>query len=379
MDGRAVRRLTLDRVAGVTWRLLIVLAGVAVAIWLLLKLRIVLLPLLVALMLSTVLGPVAAALRRRGAPPSLAATAALLLAFAVLAGALGIVVPSLVGDAGEVSRGVGKALDDIQAWLSTGPLGLDAGEVRQIRDELGSSGGSVADTVRSGVSTGIPLVLQIFGQVVLTVFFLFFILKDGDRMWSWILHRAGSDREGLVHRAGGRAMATLNGWVRGTAITAAIDALFIGLGLWLIGVPLVGAIAVLTFLCAFVPIVGAVFAGAIGVLVALADGGLTAALLALGVVVLVQQLEGNVLQPGIVGSRVRLHPVVTLAAVTVGGTLGGIAGAFVAVPLTAMTYAALEEVRRARAAAAQERLVVPAGATPEPGGEPRFVPARGGA
>jgi predicted PurR-regulated permease PerM len=372
MDGRVVRRLTLDRVAGVTWRLLIVLAGVAVAIWLLLKLRIVLLPLLIALMLSTVLEPVAAALRRRGAPPALAATAALLLAFALIAAALGVVVPSLVSDAGEVSRGVSTALDDIQAWLSTGPLGLDPAEVRRVRHDL-ASGGGVEGVVRSGVNSGVPLVLQVFGQIVITVFFLFFVLKDGDRMWSWVLGRVRSDREGLVHVAGCRAMETLNGWVRATAITAAIDAVFIGLGFWIVGVPLVGAIAVLTFVCAFVPIVGSVFAGVIGVLVALAHGGVTMALLALGITLLVQQVEGNVLQPGIVGRRVRLHPVVTLAAVTVGGTLGGIPGAFVAVPITAVAYAAYEEVRKAKAAAATDELVVPASAA-EPA-EGRFVTA----
>jgi predicted PurR-regulated permease PerM len=372
MDGRAVRRLTLDRAAGVTWRLLIVLAGAAVFVWLLLKLRIVLLPLLIALMITTVLGPVAGALRKRGAPPALAATAALLLAFGVLAAALGIVVPSLVSDAGAVSRGVSQALDDIQAWLSSGPLGLDPGEVRRVRDDL-ASGGGVETIVRSGVSSGVPLVLQVFGQVVLTVFFLFFILKDGDRMWNWVLGRIRSDREGLVHVAGSRAMETLNGWVRGTAITALIDAVFIGLGFWIIGVPLVGAIAVLTFLCAFVPIVGSVFAGAVGVLVALAHGGFVMALLALGITLLVQQIEGNLPQPGIVGRRVRLHPMVTLAAVTVGGTLGGIPGAFVAVPLTAVAYAAWEEIRKAKESmTTAEGLVVPA-SVGEAGTEARFA------
>lgn len=355
-----MRRLTLDRVAGVTWRLLVVLAGVAVAIWLLLKLRIVLLPLLIALMLTTVLEPFTAALRRRGAAPALAAGAALLLAFAVVAGALGIVVPSLISDAGEVSRGVGKALDDIQRWFVTGPLHLDPSQVQQVRNDLGAGGDAVRQAVKSGVSTGVPLVLQVFGQIVLTVFFLFFILKDGDRMWSWVLGHVRSDREGLIHVAGCRAMRTLDGWVRGTAITAAIDAVFIGLGFWIVGVPLAAAIAVLTFLCSFVPIVGSVFAGTVGVLVALADGGFTKALIALGITLLVQQIEGNVLQPGIVGRRVQLHPVVTLAAVSAGGTLGGVAGAFVAVPLVAVVYAAYDEVRKAKAAADKETLIIPA-------------------
>src|SRR3954467_13474708 len=209
MSDSAMRRLTLDRVAGVTWRLLVVLAGVAVAIWLLLKLRIVLLPLLIALMLTTVLGALTGAPRRRGAAPALAAGAALLVAFAVVARALGIVVPSLISDAGVVSRGVGTALDAIQRWFVTGPLHLDPTQVQQVRNDLGAGGDAVRQAVKSGVSTGVPLVLQVFGQIVLTVFFLFFILKDGDRMWSWVLGHVRSDREGSFHSAGGRGRGAL--------------------------------------------------------------------------------------------------------------------------------------------------------------------------
>jgi predicted PurR-regulated permease PerM len=163
----------------------------------------------------------------------------------------------------------------------------------------------------------------------------------------------------MVDRIGRVGMDTLGGYVRGTALTAIVDAVFIGLGLLLIGVPLVVPIAVLTFLLAFIPIVGATVAGGVGVLVALADGGPGKAALALGIVLLVQQLEGNLLQPNLVGRRVRLHPMVTLGAVTVGGTLGGIAGAFVAVPVVSVAYRSLEELRLARAAAGQEAIVAP--------------------
>jgi predicted PurR-regulated permease PerM len=361
MDAATGRRLTLDRAAGFTWRALVVLAGVAVAGWLLLKLRIVLLPLLLALMLATVLQPVARALRRRGAPPALAAVGALLVAALALLAALGAVVPSVVADADELSRGLTDAVDEIEDWLASGPFGIDPADVRGVRGDLRDAQDGVGDVVRSGVSTGVPIAVQVLTQAVLTMFFAFFVLKDGDRMWAWLLHRVGPSRAPGVHRMGEAAMETLAGYVRGTSITALIDAVFIGLGFLIIGVPLVVPIAVLTFVLAFIPIVGATVAGAVGVLVALADGGVGKAALALGIVLLVQQIEGNVLQPGIVGRRVRLHPMVTIAAVTVGGTLGGIVGAFVAVPVVAVAYRALEELRLARTAASHEAIVTPPG------------------
>lgn len=361
MDAATGGRLTLDRAAGFTWRALVVLAGVAVAVWLLLRLRIVLLPLLLALMLATVLQPVAAAARRRGAPPALAALAAMLLAGLVLAAALAAVVPSVVADADALSDGLTDAVDEIQDWLASGPFGIDPAQLEGFRRDLRDAQGGAGEVVRSGVSTGVPIVVQIVTQAILTVFFAFFVLKDGERMWAWVLERAGRGRAPTVNRIGEAAMDTLGGYVRGTALTALVDAVFIGLGFLIIGIPLVVPIAVLTFVLAFIPIVGATVAGAVGVLVALADGGFGKAALALGIVLLVQQLEGNLLQPTLVGRRVQLHPMVTLAAVTVGGTLGGIAGAFVAVPVVAVGYRALEELRLARAAASQEAIVAPPG------------------
>jgi predicted PurR-regulated permease PerM len=359
MDAATGRRLTLDRAAGFTWRALVVLAGVAVAVWLLLRLRIVLLPLLLALMLATVLQPVAARARRLGAPPALAAVGAMLVAVLVLAAALAAIVPSVVSDADALSRGLSDAIDEIQRWLQSGPFGIDPAQLEGVRRDLRDAQGGAGDVVRSGVSTGVPIVVQMVTQAILTVFFTFFVLKDGERMWAWVLDRAGAVRAPMVDRIGRVGMDTLGGYVRGTALTAIVDAVFIGLGLLLIGVPLVVPIAVLTFLLAFIPIVGATVAGGVGVLVALADGGPGKAALALGIVLLVQQLEGNLLQPNLVGRRVRLHPMVTLGAVTVGGTLGGIAGAFVAVPVVSVAYRSLEELRLARAAAGQEAIVAP--------------------
>jgi predicted PurR-regulated permease PerM len=377
------RRLTLDRTAGFTWRALVVLAGIAVLVWLLLRLRVVLLPMLLALMLSTILVPVVRWERAHRAPRGAAATGALLLALAVLSGVLALVIPAFVSQADELADSVTAAVDDIEAWISDGPFGLTPEQVRELRGGAGDA--RVGDVLKGGVSSGVPVVVQVVTQTLLTVFFTFFILKDGDRMWAWILHRAGPSRRDAVDAMGREAMDTLAAYVRGTALVALVDAVFIGLGFWLLGVPLVLPIALLTFFAAFIPIVGAVASGAVGVLIALADGGVAKAALALGVVLLVQQLEGNVVQPVVVGRQVRLHPIVTIAAVAVGGTLGGIVGAFVAVPIVAVTYRALEGLRKANVERAQEALIAadqpppsagPAPAAPPPPQEGLVVRAR---
>jgi predicted PurR-regulated permease PerM len=366
------RRLTLDRAAGFTWRSLVVLAGVAVLVWLLLRLRIVLLPLLLALMISTVLVPVVARLRAHRVSRGLAALAAVLLGFLVIGGVLAIVIPAFVSQADELADQITAAVDDIEAWAREGPLGLTAAQVDELRGGADDVSGS--NLLKSGVSSGVPIAVQLFTQTLLTIFFTFFVLKDGDRMWAWVLQRAGGSRRATVDAMGQEAMEALAGYVRGTAFVALVDAVFIGIGFALLGVPLVLPIALLTFFAAFIPIVGAVASGLVGVLIALADGGVAKAAVALGIVLLVQQLEGNVVQPLAVGRSVRLHPIVTIASVAVGGTLGGIVGAFVAVPIVAVVYRALEQLRRVNVEAQQEALLVPDGNPAHPPGAAVAVP-----
>jgi predicted PurR-regulated permease PerM len=374
----APRRLTLDRAAGFTWRALVVLAGVAVLVWLLLRLRIVLVPLLLALMVSTILYPVVRWERAHGAPRGLAALGGLVLGLAAIGGVLALVIPAFAHQAGDMKDAVTAAVDDIERWLRTGPLGLSE---QQVEDLRGGHDDRFGGLVKTGVSTGVPIVVQVVSQALLTVFFTFFVLKDGDRIWAWILHRAGPTRRASVDAMGREAMDALAGYVRGTALVATVDAVFIGLGFWFLGVPLVLPIALLTFFTAFIPIVGSVVAGAVGVLIALADGGVTKAAIALGIVLLVQQIEGNVIQPVAVGRQVRLHPIVTIAAVAVGGTLGGIVGAALAVPIVAIVWRAIEQLRQADVALRQEAILAaepPVAAEPAPGsgpGEPQAAQA----
>ena len=180
---------------------------------------------------------------------------------------------------------------------------------------------------------------------MLAVAILYFVLRDGAAFWSWILRRFPPETRPAIDRAGRRAWAVLGGFVRGTALIAAIDATLIGIGLWLLGVPLAFALAVLVFMGAFVPFVGAFVSGLVAVLVAFADGGWEIGLAALAIVVAVQFIEGNFLQPIIQSRTVDLHPAVILLAVAAGASLFGIAGAYLAVPVTAVVFAVVASLR----------------------------------
>jgi putative heme transporter len=186
---------------------------------------------------------------------------------------------------------------------------------------------------------------QILASALLTVVLVFFFVKDGQRIWDWTARLFPASVRGRVHEAGESSWAVLGAYMRGVVLVATFDAVFIGLGMALVGMPLVLPLAVLTFLAAFVPIVGAFVAGAAAVLIALVSNGFVAALIVLGIVLLVQQLEGNVLYPLILKRTMEMHPVATLLAVSTGGVLAGIIGALVAIPLTAMVATTLPILR----------------------------------
>jgi putative heme transporter len=190
------------------------------------------------------------------------------------------------------------------------------------------------------------------GTVLLVFVLLFFLLKDGRGMWGWVLRRVSDRSRPAFVEAGRAGWQTLAAYSRGIVAIAAIDASGIGLALVVLGVPLAFPLALITFLGAFVPIIGATVAGSVAVLVALAANGPATALLTAAAVIAVQQVEGNLLEPLIMKRQVRLHPVVVLVVVTAGTLLGGIAGAFVAVPIAAVVYRVVETVAAHRAASA---------------------------
>jgi predicted PurR-regulated permease PerM len=301
----------------------------------LVRLRLVVLPAIIALLVSTLLAPVALWLRDHGWPRLLATWVVVLGALLVLAGTLAILGPQVADELDDLGRSVREGTERVLTWLAEGPLQLSRQEVDRYIDRALESIRQNSQAITGGILQGAVLVGEIVAGILLTLVLLFFFVKDGDSMFEWIAVRFG--RHGRHVRAvGQRAWATLGSYVRGTALIALVDAVLIGIALVLIGVPLVPVLMVLTFFGAFFPLVGAVFAGLVAALVALVANGPFDALLVAGAVTLIQQVEGDVLQPVVLGRAVRLHPIVVLLSLTAGGVLGGIAGAFLAVPVAAV-------------------------------------------
>jgi putative heme transporter len=341
----------LDRAAGWAWRLLVCALAVGAVIALLWYLRVIVLPIVVALTLAPALMPLADRLRAAGLGRAAPGTA-LLLGVVLLAGLVAIVTASIVQEYDELAASVRAGLDDLTDWLEGDPLNVSLD--RDLDTSVRSAWRETSSYLVSGARSG----LAVLTGLVLVVALLYFILRDGRALWLRIVTRLPEAERGRVDRAGEHAWRVLGGYVRGTALIAAIDATLIGIGLWILGVPLAFALAVIIFLGAFIPFVGATLSGLIAVLVALADGGPFIALIALGIVLGVQFLEGNFLQPIIQSRTVDLHPAVILLAVAAGGSLYGILGAYLAVPVTAVAFAV--------AAALHAEEAVPEAESPPP-------------
>jgi len=326
---------------GVTWtarwslRLILASAGV-VLVWLLVaQLWSIVFPVLLAVIIATLLWPPTAWLRRHRFPPALAAATSLVAALAVVGGLITLVGTSVAGSVPQIAQSVSGGITAIQQWLSGPPLNLGRsqldGYITQITTQIQQSISTISTSVLAGIS-GIASGLVTF---VLALVLVFLFVKDGPRFLPWVRKVAGIGAGGHIAEVLGRIWVTLGSFVRAQAIVSLVDAVLIGGGLLIVGVPLALPLAVLTFLGGFIPIVGAFVAGALAVLVALVSNGFTAAVIILVVVLAVQQIEGNVLQPILQARSLGLHSAVVLLAVTAGSTLYGIAGAFLSVPAAA--------------------------------------------
>ena len=311
-------------------------------------LRVIVLPTMIALTIAPALTPIAGLFRRLRLDRP-AAAVALLAGLAVVAGLITIVTISVLAQYEELADSVSRAVEDLTERLEGDPFNLSLDSTQDLESSLGDSWRQASGYLASGVQAGIGLLTGL----ILAIAVLYFVLRDGAALWALVLRRFKPATRPVIDRAGRRAWAVLGGFVQGTALIAAIDASLIGVGLWLLGVPLAFALAVLVFLGAFVPFVGAFISGLVAVLVAFADEGWEIGLAALGLVVAVQFIEGNFLQPIIQSRTVDLHPAVILLAVAAGASLFGILGAYLAVPVTAVAFAVLASARADPAAPPQ--------------------------
>lgn len=341
--GRTVATAWSDRFGRFAIRALqvLIVAALAVAVLQLIGLlRVVVIPVLLALLLSAAFAPLVALLQRLHLPRGLAAAAALLLAVLVLAGVITLVVLRVAGQWNDLARSASDGVGQIQQFLSGPPLNLHTGGITDLRKKATEfvTSGSFGSGALAGAATAFDIVTS--ALVLLVTLFLF--LKDGPTIWSFLLKPLSPGRTRRARRIGRAALQSLGGYVRGTALVALVDAVFIGAGLFVLQIPLALPLSVIVFLTAFIPIVGATIAGTLAALVALVTNGLPAALWVVAIVVVVNQLEGNLLQPLIMGRTVSLHPLVILLALVIGSILAGIVGAIVAVPITSVIWDAMK-------------------------------------
>jgi putative heme transporter len=339
-SGESSGEVTVPRVLAVatawSWRLLIVGAAVLVVAYTASTLRLVVLPVLLALVFTALLRPIAERLRERGAPALLAALVSVLLMLLIVAGILAWIVPRAIAEVQELADDFVAGLEDAQDWLVEGWPGLSRGELESWIDRIVEEMQGSTEQIAGGVLTGAALAVEIAAGLGIALVLTFFFLKDGERIWDWIVGLFASHRQADMREIGSRSWATLAGYLRGMTIVALADSIFIGVALVVLDVPGALALAVLIFFGAYIPIAGAVVTGALAVLVALVAEGLVTALIVLAAVIVVQQAESNFLHPYVVGHAVRVHPIAILLGVTAGAVLGGVIGAFVAVPIVAV-------------------------------------------
>ncbi|MBT2506137.1 AI-2E family transporter [Streptomyces sp. ISL-98] len=352
------------------WRLL-VLAG---TLWVLMRIisavELVVLAFVAALLVTAMLQPTVARLKRIGLPRGLATAVTAILGFVIMGLVGWFVVWQVMENIDNLSDRLKDGIEETKRWLLNSPFHVTEDQINDIAKNLSDAVGTNTEAITSAGLQGVTVMVEVLTGILLAMFSTLFLLYDGKRIWEWSLKLVPAQARPGVAGAGPRAWRTLTAYVRGTVIVALIDAIFIGLGIYFLDVPMAVPLAVFIFLFAFIPLVGAVMSGALAVVVALVTQGVFTALMVLVVVLAVQQIEGHVLQPFILGRAVRVHPLAVVLAVAAGGLVAGIGGAVVAVPLVAVTNTVVGYLR----AYSMETALR---AAPEPEPVPVSVPVAG--
>ncbi|MBT2519563.1 AI-2E family transporter [Arthrobacter sp. ISL-28] len=321
-------------------QILLVLAVITVSAYALLQIRLLVIPVLIALILAAAIGPFVNMLRRRGIPGAVATGIAFVALLLLLAGVTTVIVMSVRSQWNELVQQAASGLDELENFLLTGPFPLDQEQLNQARE--GVIQFATSSQVRSGALSGLSVVTEFLAGATLMAVILFFFLKDGAKIWNFLLRPFSGRREAKLRRLGSRTLEVLGGYVRGTAIVALVDMVAIGAALLIMQVPLAIPLAIIVFMGAFIPLVGATVAGILAALVALVANGPVVALIVVAVVIAVNQLEGDLLQPIVMGKAVQLHALVILMALTAGTILAGIIGAVLSVPIAAVVWAVIQ-------------------------------------
>lgn len=325
-----------------SWRFLAVVGALALVLYIIGFVSEITIPVAIALLLNALLNPVRQALVNRGMKRSVAAALVFVGGLVLVGGVITLVVRQFISGAKDLADQVSAGLDKVQNWLVTGPLKLSQEQINSAVTSVKESVVANKDALTSGAVNTASSAGHVITGFVLVLFILFFFLRDGRRIWNWILGLAPQRAKSQIDEAAQRAWTTLGGYVRATVLVAFVDAVGIGIGLFAVGVPLAIPLTAFVFLASFIPIIGALLSGVVAVLVALVTLGPIQALIILAVVILVQQLEGHVLQPVLLGRAVSLHPLGVALSIAAGVILIGITGALLAVPIVACLNASIK-------------------------------------
>ncbi len=329
------------KTAAWAWRLLVILAGIVTLLWLFLRLEILLVPVALATILAALLMPVVDFLDRRGAPRGGAVALVLLSGIALFGGLLAFVVTQFVEGAPALVGQVSTSIEGVGRWLTDGPLHVSPQQINQARDAAIEALTTNQEKLTSGALSTAGTVTEIVTGALLVLFTLIFLLHGGRNIFGFVTKVFPAHVRDRVRDAGRAGFRSLIGYVRATFLVALVDALGIGVGLAIMGVPLALPLASLVFLGAFVPLIGAVITGLLAVIVALIAKGWVFALITLGLIIAVQQLEAHVLQPIVMGRAVSIHPLAIVLVIAGGAVLAGVVGALLAVPALAFLNSAI--------------------------------------
>lgn len=330
------------KAAAWSWRLLVILTAAVALLWVVKKLEVIVVPVLLALMISALLVPAVDWIDKRGLPRGAAVTVVLLSGFAILGGILAFVILQFVYGLPDLTDQVTRSIDSTRRWLIEGPLHLRGEQISNAGNAAIQALHNNQSKLTSGALSTAATITEVVTAAVLTLFTLIFFLYGGRNIWQYVTKIFPASARDRVREAGSAGYASLIGYVRATFLVALTDAAGVGAGLAIMGIPLALPLASLVFLGAFIPLIGALISGLLAVVVALLAKGIVYALITLGLLIAVNQMEAHLLQPLVMGRAVSIHPLAVVLAISTGGVLAGIVGALLAVPTVAFLNNAIQ-------------------------------------
>ena len=331
--------------AAIGWRLLVLGAVIVYGTRVLSEVRVLVIPAILSLFLASLATPIAVRLRQRGLPRLAATLVVFIGAILILTGTIWFISNQVASSVDEMSTSIDEATEELTDWLANAPFGLTENRIAELIDQTRDTITSNSESLIGGVAGGAATVLEIVTGLLLMLIFAFFVIKDGDRFWEWLLSLAPEDRRDVTRTIGERSWTALRSYLGGTALVGLVDAVLIGIGLLILGVPLAVPLMILVFFGAFVPLIGATISGIVAALVALATVGVIEALIVVGIVLVVQRVEGDLLMPVLIGKAVDMHPLLIIVALTTGFIVSGLIGGFLVIPILAVVIVAVKAFR----------------------------------